>query len=52
MPPDDSSDTGNVPRNDKRRLADPELAAIIETWPKLPEAIRMGILAVGRAAKE
>jgi hypothetical protein len=29
---------------------DPDLAALIDTWPKLPEAIRAGILAMVRAA--
>ena len=54
MTADDSSDTGKVPRNDKpadkRRLADSELAAIIKTWPKLPKAIKAGILAMVNAA--
>lgn len=29
---------------------DPALAALIDAWPKLPEAIRAGILAMIRAA--
>lgn len=29
----------------------PELAAVIEAWPKLPEAIRIGILAMIGAAE-
>jgi len=29
---------------------DPSLAAIIDAWPMLPEAIRAGILALVRAA--
>ena len=29
---------------------DPDLAAVIEAWPKLPEAVRAGILAMVRAA--
>jgi hypothetical protein len=29
---------------------DPALAAIIDAWPKVPEAIRAGILAMVRAA--
>ena len=31
---------------------DPVLAALIDAWPKLPEAIRAGILAMVRAAGE
>jgi len=29
---------------------DPDLAAVVDTWPKLPEAIRVGVLAIIRAA--
>jgi hypothetical protein len=29
---------------------DPDLAALVETWPRLPEPIRAGILAMVRAA--
>ena len=29
---------------------DPDLAAIVEAWPSLPEALRAGILAMVRAA--
>ena len=29
---------------------DPDLAAVVEAWPKLPEAIKAGILAMIRAA--
>jgi hypothetical protein len=29
---------------------DPELAALVDIWPTLPEAIRAGILAMVRAA--
>ena len=28
----------------------PDLAAIVDAWPELPEAIRAGILAMVRAA--
>lgn len=28
----------------------PDLAAVVEAWPKLPEAIRAGILAMVQAA--
>jgi hypothetical protein len=31
-------------------ILDPELAAVVEAWPALPEAIRAGILAMIRAA--
>jgi hypothetical protein len=30
---------------------DPGLAAVVEAWPMLPEAIRAGIVAMIRAAK-
>ena len=30
---------------------DPDLAAVVDAWPKLPEAIRAGILAMIRAAE-
>jgi len=30
--------------------ADPELAAVIDAWDRLPEAVRAGILAMVRAA--
>lgn len=30
---------------------DPELAAVVEAWPALPDAIKAGILAMIRAAK-
>ncbi len=30
--------------------ADPELAAVVATWPTLPPAIRAGVLAIVRAA--
>jgi len=29
---------------------DPELVAVVDAWPKLPQAIRAGILAMIRAA--
>jgi len=31
-------------------FADPDLAAVVEAWPSLPEAIKAGILAMIRAA--
>ena len=30
---------------------DPDLAAVVDAWPRLPEAIKAGILAMIRAAK-
>ncbi len=30
---------------------DPELAAVVDAWPKLPEAVRLAILALVRTAK-
>ncbi|MCH9035571.1 MAG: hypothetical protein IID42_13900 [Planctomycetes bacterium] len=29
---------------------DPDLAAVISTWPELPEAVRAGIVAMVKAA--
>jgi hypothetical protein len=29
---------------------DPDLAAVVAAWPKLPEAIRAGVLALVKAA--
>jgi len=29
---------------------DPDLAAVVEAWPELPDAIRAGILAMVKAA--
>jgi hypothetical protein len=31
---------------------DPQLAAVVDAWPKLPEALRAGILAMVKAASE
>jgi len=31
-------------------VADPDLAAVVEAWPDLPEAIRAGIMAMVKAA--
>ena len=33
-------------------LADPDLAAVVDAWPALPEAIKAGILAMVNAASE
>jgi hypothetical protein len=30
---------------------DPDLAAVVEAWPELPEAIKAGILAMIRVAR-
>jgi hypothetical protein len=29
---------------------DPDLAAVVDAWPKLPEALKAGILAMVKAA--
>jgi hypothetical protein len=34
------------------RPTDPDLAAIVEAWPGLPEAIKAGILAMVKATAE
>ena len=54
----DTSTTGGEPRSDKRddkpddKLppTDPDLAAVIEAWPRLPKAVRAGLVAMVRAA--
>jgi len=33
-------------------LADPDLRAVVEGWPELPEAVRAGIVAMVQAATE
>ena len=35
---------------DENRSIDPDLAAVIEAWPTLPEAVKAGILAMVNAA--
>jgi len=35
---------------DWRRGLDPSLRAIVDAWPKLPEALRVGIIAMVKAA--
>lgn len=61
-PPPDSPNRG--PNNELRspgspgahhlptdtRQSDPELAALVDAWPTLPEALRAGIVAMVRAA--
>jgi len=37
-------------RDARKAEFSPDLAAVVEAWPKLPEAIRAGILAMIRAA--
>jgi hypothetical protein len=32
-------------------LADPDLAAVVDAWPALPEAIKAGILAIVKATR-
>ena len=34
------------------RKTDPELAVLVDAWPELPEAIKVGILAMVRAARD
>ena len=34
------------------RSADPDLAALIDAWPTLPDAIRAGIMAMVRSSAE
>jgi len=41
--------TKNAPETDE---ADPHLAKVIDAWPKLPEAVRTGILAMVEASKQ
>ncbi len=36
----------------ENRRADPELAAVIDAWDRLPEAIRAGIVAMVKAAAD
>jgi hypothetical protein len=33
-------------------VADADLAAVVDAWPELPEAIRAGILAMVKAASK
>ncbi len=40
------TDKQNDKQNDKRANGDPDLSAVIDAWPSLPEAIRAGILAM------
>jgi hypothetical protein len=54
----DGSSTQDVPRSDKldNKLSDkpaytnPELAAVVEAWPALPEAVRSAVLTLVRAS--
>jgi hypothetical protein len=40
-----------VPRmcHDAAKTADPDLAAVVEAWPSLPDAVRAGIIAMVRS---
>ena len=57
MPSGDGSSTADGPRSDKLgdKLSDKlttqdrQLLALIEAWPKLPQAVRQGILAMVQA---
>ena len=44
------ADKHNDKHNDKRAEGNAELAQVIDAWPRLPEAIRAGILAMVDAA--
>ena len=44
------TDKGWANANQTARFS-PDLAAVVEAWPKLPDAIRAGILAMVRAAE-
>jgi hypothetical protein len=33
-------------------VGDPDLAAVVEAWPELPEAIKAGIVAMVKAASK
>jgi hypothetical protein len=39
-----------LPHDNRQNNADPELAALVDAWPRLPETIRAGILAMVRAS--
>ncbi|MGO8903852.1 MAG: hypothetical protein ACLQU5_36755 [Isosphaeraceae bacterium] len=39
----------NQPRLDAPK--DPDLAAVVEAWPELPEALKAGIVAMVKAAR-
>jgi hypothetical protein len=42
-----------MPAQGKRAaLTDPDLAAVVNAWDRLPEAVRAGILAMVKAASE
>ncbi len=50
---DKQNDKQDDKQNDKRASGDPDLSAVIDAWPRLPEAIRAGILAmIGVASGE
>lgn len=34
------------------KIADPDLAAVVEAWPILPDAIRAGVMALVRSSAE
>jgi hypothetical protein len=52
LPPSLAAQGKRAARNQARLDApnDTELAAVVDAWPELPEAIRAGILAMVRAA--
>ena len=42
----------NAPDPADRESIDPELAAVVEAWPTLPEAIRAGIVAMVKVSED
>jgi hypothetical protein len=50
VPAGDSTGTTNVTDSDKLSDKPADLAAVVQAWPQLPEAIRSGIVAIVRAS--
>ena len=44
--------TSDVHKDVPSHSADPDLALVVEWWPRLPAAIRAGILAMVRASEQ
>lgn len=47
-----ASDAENGPNPADHEPTDPELAAVVAAWPTLPEAVRVGILAIVMACND